>query len=85
MPVVSGLIVLMQTKTPYDMPEIIWNPIGEDNFKKALLKAKKVYITWEYCNGKKETKLWNADDVTDTTNLRNNIESRSQWRNKNGN
>lgn len=66
-------------KTSHHVPEIIWNPDGIDNFKKALLKTRQVQITWEYRDSKKEVNLWRANRVKATTNLRNNIESRLQW------
>lgn len=70
---------------PINVPEIIWDPAGEDNFKKELLRTRKAKITWEYSSGAPDVTPWNANKVTASTNLRGNIQSRPQWREKDSN
>lgn len=58
--------------------EFEFNPIGE--FKQKLLEAKKAYITEFYLDGKKKVVAWNANRLTESSNLMNNIRSKTNYR-----
>ena len=68
-----------------NVPEIIFDPVNENNFKNELLKTKQAQIIWEYADGTIDPKLWKANKVTSSTNIRGNIRSRKQWRLKSQN
>lgn len=55
--------------------EIQYNPPGEENFKRALLKRKIAYVRLTFVDGKMETKLWRADGFSPSSSVINNLRS----------
>jgi hypothetical protein len=51
------------------------------NFKDELLRQRHAWITVEYANARKETKLWTADKLTADSNIIGNLRSRPEFRN----
>lgn len=65
------------------IPEIVFLPTDEEDFKNALLKTRKARFVLTYESGAEKTSLWKADSLDSNSNLRANIQSRPFWRNKN--
>jgi hypothetical protein len=65
------------------LPELVFCPAGEEQFKSELLKSKKARIVLTYDSGHVKETAWNAESFDITSNLRRNIQSRPFWRNKN--
>ena len=71
------------TKSRKSLPELIFVPSNEEQFKLALLKSKKARFVLTYDSGHVKESFWNAESFDVTSNLRGNIQSRPFWRNKN--
>lgn len=61
---------------------IIFNPSDIDIFRNELINKKRAEITWIYNDGTRKLKLWKAEGITPTTNIKKNIQSRLEWRKK---
>lgn len=70
------------SKVGKTLPELIFNPNDEGEFKQALLKSKKARFVLTYDSGHIKESFWNAESFDITSNLRGNIQSRPFWRNK---
>ena len=70
-------------KSRKSLPELIFVPSNEEQFKLALLKSKKARFVLTYDSGHVKESFWNAESFDVTSNLRGNIQSRPFWRNKN--
>lgn len=57
------------------------NPPDVEEFKRLLLISKEAYITTYYINDDPETKLWNANRFTETSDVLGNLRSRPNFRN----
>ena len=55
-------------------------PQSMQDFKKALLCTKKAFITEIYQDGRKEVHPWQAKNITDKSNIWNNLRSRPKYR-----
>ena len=64
------------------LPELIFYPANEEEFKKALLISKKARFVLTYDSGHVKESFWNAESFDESSNLRGNIQSRPFWRNK---
>ena len=62
------------------LPELIFTPSDEVKFKDELLKSKKAHFKLTYSTGVVKTSSWNASEFSPDSNLRNNIMSRTFWR-----
>lgn len=76
------LAVTTKSKKSSAMPELIFTPADERQFKSELLIRKKAHFDLTYTSGKKVTSPWNASSFDSDSNLRGNIQSRPFWRNK---
>lgn len=83
--VISKEPISTKTKTAKSnlLPELIFNPSEEKQFKNELLKSKKAHFILTYISGKKVKTPWNAQKFKETSDLKGNIESKTFWRNKN--
>ncbi len=70
-------------KAQKPLPELVFIPSNEEDFKMALLKSKKARFILTYASGHVKESVWNAEAFDVTSNLRGNIQSRPFWRNKN--
>lgn len=57
-------------------------PADKEEFKKKLLILKSATKTIVYGDGRKEVKTWNASSFTGNSNLKSNILSQNEWRNR---
>ena len=64
------------------LPDIIFYPSDEEQFKNELLRTKKAHFVLTYQSGVKKTSPWMADRFDITSNLRANIQSKPFWRKK---
>lgn len=64
------------------VPNITFTPADIEMFKKELLIKKKAEETWEYSDGTKIVKIWNAKKLTRSSNILTNIQSKTEWREK---
>ena len=55
--------------------EIVYSPLGEENFKRQLLEYKRAYIRMFYKDGKIINAIWNAQRFTETSSVRGNLAS----------
>jgi hypothetical protein len=58
------------------------NPADENDFKRELLLTRKAEITWIYSDGTQMVEPWNAFKFKATSNVKNNIQGRTPWREK---
>lgn len=56
------------------------DPESEADFKSALLREKRAYMTIHYSDGSSEVKTWNAARFTETSHVKGNLRSRPQFR-----
>lgn len=78
----TALEVTTKSKKYSKIPELIFIPADEKQFKNELLTRKKAHFDLTYASGKKVTSPWNASSFDFSSNLRCNIQSRPFWRNK---
>jgi hypothetical protein len=78
----TALAVTAKSKKSGKIPELIFTPADEKQFKNELLKRKKAHFELTYASGKKVTSPWNASFLSFDSNLRGNIQSRPFWRNR---
>jgi hypothetical protein len=64
------------------LPDIIFYPSDEEQFKNELLKTQKAHFVLTYQSGMIKTSPWTADHFEATSNLRANIQSKPFWRKK---
>ena len=64
------------------IPEILFYPSDETQFKSKLLEKKKARFELTYDTGAKKTSLWKAESFDISSNLKANIQSRPFWRKK---
>ena len=64
------------------LPDIIFYPSDEEQFKNELLRSKKAHFVLTYQSGVIKTSPWTADHFDITSNLRANIQSKPFWRKK---
>ena len=64
------------------LPDIIFYPSDEEQFKNELLRTKKAHFVLTYQSGVIKTSPWMADRFDITSNLRANIQSKPFWRKK---
>ena len=76
------LAVTTKSKKSSKIPELIFTPADEKQFKNELLIRKKAHFDLTYASGKKVTSPWNASSFDSDSNLRGNVQSRPFWRNK---
>lgn len=57
-------------------------PADKEEFKKKLLISKSATKTILYGDGRKEVKTWNASNFTGNSDLKSNISSQDEWRNR---
>lgn len=55
-------------------------PRSIEDFKKALLRTKEAFITEIYQDGRKEVYPWQANKITEKSNIWNNLRSRPKYR-----
>ena len=70
------------TKKKSSIPELIFYPSDVQQFKDELLKSKKGHFVLTYDSGAIKNSPWKADKLDASSDLKNNIMSRSFWRNK---
>ena len=66
-------------------PTLIFDPADENRFKQDLLNKKKATITWKYKDGHEEVNTWKIDKFSAKSDIRGNVHSKKQWRNKDKN
>lgn len=71
-----------KTKRSKGLPELVFYPADEQQFKNELLRSKKAYFILTYESGAVKRSPWNLNSFDPTSNLRGNIQSRPFWRNK---
>lgn len=54
-------------------PELVFNPVSEDQFKKLLVKNKQAEIALYKSDGTREISIWNASRFRSDSNLRGNL------------
>ena len=59
---------------------LVFHPSDETTFKDELLKRKKAHFVLTYDSGKVITTPWDAKNFQPTSDLRNNIKSKTFWR-----
>lgn len=69
-------------KTTVAVPTIEFVPSKVEDFKTQLLQSKRAEITWIYSDGTQVDKVWDASNVSATTDVKINIQSRPEWRNR---
>ena len=67
------------------VPNIVFMPPDMDVFKHQLLATKRAEITWVYGDGTQEDKVWDASKITASSDVKLNIQSRPEWRNRDTN
>ena len=65
------------------MPELVFVPADESQFKEELLKNKQAHFVLTYASGHKKVSVWKADNFDIASDLKRNIQSRPFWRKKN--
>lgn len=65
------------------LPELIFYPGDEAQFKADLLRRKKAHFVLTYSSGKTVISPWSAASFDSDSSLRKNIQSRPFWRSKN--
>lgn len=68
-------------KSAGSAPPILFTPNDPDDFRSELICRKRAEITWVYEDGTRSVEFWRADGITDSSNIKGNIQSRSRWRN----
>ena len=63
-------------------PTIVFSPANLDDFKQQLLLSKRAEITWVYSDGTQTDKVWDASKITASSDVKLNIQSRPEWRNR---
>lgn len=63
-------------------PTIVFSPSNVDDFKQKLLASKRAEITWVYNDGTQTDKVWDASKLTASSDVKLNIQSRPEWRNR---
>ncbi len=71
-----------KSKKRNSLPELIFYPADEQQFKKELLNRKKAHFVLTYDSGAIKTSPWKADKLDSTSDIRGNIQSRPFWRAK---
>ena len=71
-----------QNNKSNNKPIITLNPADLDVFKSELLNKKKAEITWFYNDGTQVSKVWNATNFKQSSDIYMNIKSRTEWRKK---
>ena len=61
---------------------ITLEPPNSEDFLAALLRTKKAWIEVSYEDGRKEVRPWNATQMKPTSNVRGNLRSRPEFRNR---
>ena len=61
---------------------ITLEPANSEDFLSALLRTKKAWIEVRYKDGRKEVRPWNATRMKSTSNVRGNLRSRPEFRNR---
>ena len=69
-------------KAPGGVPAIVFDPSDPDDFKAELILRKRAEITWVYKDGTSNVEFWRADNITEGSNIKGNIQSRPRWRSK---
>ena len=64
------------------MPELVFVPADESQFKEELLKTKKAHFVLTYASGHKKVSTWKAENFEASSGLKGNIQSRPFWRKK---
>ena len=64
------------------LPDIIFYPSNEEQFKNELLKTQKAHFVLTYQSGVIKTSPWKAEHFDATSNLKANIQSKPFWRKK---
>jgi hypothetical protein len=59
---------------------IILIPTDPREFKRELLRTRKAEIITRYIDGREESKIWNAQDFGETSNVKGNLRSRPEFR-----
>ena len=54
-------------------PDLIFSPSDEDKFKKLLLRKKSAAVKLHKVDGSIENRSWNADRLSETSNVRGNL------------
>ena len=80
MPPSAPTTLTTKLKTRHPMPELIFYPANEQEFKEELIRSKKAHFVLTYDSGAIKTSPWNANSFDSSSNLRGNIESRPFWR-----
>lgn len=75
-------IVTTTHKARTSVPELLFHPKDENQFKEELLKTKKARFVLTYQDGAVKESIWNAENFSSSSNLKGNIQSRPFWRNK---
>lgn len=71
-----------KSKDKKAIPELIFSPADENQFKAELLQKKRARFELTYDTGVKKTSIWKADSFDVNSNLKANIQSRPFWRKK---
>ena len=67
--------------TPQDAPlPIALNPSPARVFKDALLRTKQAWIVETYMDGNEKARLWNAERITQSSDIIGNLRSRPEFR-----
>ena len=61
---------------------ITLEPANSEDFLAALLRTKKAWIEVSYKDGRQEVRPWNATRMKSTSNVRGNLRSRPEFRNR---
>ena len=61
---------------------ITLEPANSEDFLSVLLRTKKAWIEVSYEDGRKEVRPWNATQMKSTSNVRGNLRSRPEFRNR---
>ena len=64
------------------LPELVFVPSNEEQFKNELIKSKKARFVLTYNTGHVKETYWKADSFDVSSNLRGNIQSKPFWRRK---
>lgn len=70
------------SKNKTTAPTITFSPANVDLFKQQLLQTKRAEITWVFSDGTQVDKVWDASKFSATSDVKLNIQSRPEWRNR---
>lgn len=66
-------LVIKEIKESTVKPELVFLPSDEDQFKKLLISGKQASVSLHRIDGSIEKRIWKADKISPSSNIRGNL------------